>query len=238
MRFHFCITASLLLGCIHAQNAQAASLWEHNGSTVSLTADGSTREFHYDQPRPGMLQAGARPGSLLFTGKSVNGHYVGTANIFNSHCGQIPYQVSGPILDHHERVVLKGQAPRLDSDCEIVGYFSDTLEFSHLKSAKATRDVLKGHAEITPAPLNKGANLRVVNVGTNDVLHMKEYPTENSHVIQFIPPDGTGIVYQGYTQEQWVGYTHEQWVFVQYEHANGWVNRVFVEPIVPRGGKF
>jgi hypothetical protein len=89
-----------------------------------------------------------------------------------------------------------------------------------------------------PEPLIKGTNLKVVNIGANDILKMRESPTENSHVIHIIPPGGTGIVYQGYTQEQWVRYTHEQWVFVQYEHANGWVNRGFVEPIVPRGGKF
>jgi hypothetical protein len=129
------ITASLLLGCIHAQNAQAASLWEHNGSTVSLVADGENRQFSYEEPRPGMVEAGAHLGSVLFTGKSLNGSYVGTAYIFNAHCGQTPYQVSGPILDRHERVVLKGQAPRLDSDCNIVGYVSDILEFSLFKSA-------------------------------------------------------------------------------------------------------
>src|ERR1700730_13458059 len=122
MHLHFCITASLLLGCIHAQNGQAASLWEHNGSTVSLVADGENRQFSYEEPRPGMVDAGAHLGSVLFTGKSLNGSYVGTAYIFNAHCGQIPYQVSGPILARHERVVLKGQAPRLDSDCNIVGY--------------------------------------------------------------------------------------------------------------------
>jgi hypothetical protein len=40
-------------------------------------ADGATREFHYNVPRPGMLQAGARSGSLLFIGRSTNGRYVG-----------------------------------------------------------------------------------------------------------------------------------------------------------------
>jgi hypothetical protein len=209
MRFHFCITASLLLGCIHTQNAQAASLWEHSGSTVSLVADGKNRQFSYEEPRPGMVEAGAHLGSLLFTGKSVNGHYVGTAYIFNLSCGQIPYQVSGPILDNYERVVLRGNAPRVDSDCNIVGYVADTLEFSFLKSAKTTPNVLKSYAGIIPAPLTKGALLKVVNIRTNDVLHMKEYPTEESRVIHMIPPNGTGIVYMGETQGQWV--------FVQYE---------------------
>jgi hypothetical protein len=80
---------------------------------------------------------------------------------------------------NHERVVLNGQAPRLDSDCQIVGYFSDTLEFSYLKSAKATPNALNSYAGISPAPLNKGATLIVKNVTTNDVLKMREYPTDN-----------------------------------------------------------
>jgi hypothetical protein len=227
MRFHFCVTAFLLLGCIHPQNAQAASLWEHNGSTVSLVADGENRQFRYEEPRKGMVEAGAQSGSLLFTGKSLNGRYVGSAYIFDSRCGQIPYRVSGPIHDHHERVVLKGQAPRLDSDCQIVGYFSDTLEFSYLKSATAAPDVLKSYAGINPAPLNKGATLNVKNVKTNDVLKMREFPTDNSPVIDIIPPDATGVVYLGESQGQWV--------FVRYERSEGWVNRIFVDPIVSRG---
>ena len=87
---------------LHAASGKASS-WAHNGSTLYLMADGATREFYYNAPRAGMLQAGARPGSLLFTGRSVNGRYVGTAYIFNRQCGQLPYQVSGPILDNYER---------------------------------------------------------------------------------------------------------------------------------------
>jgi hypothetical protein len=188
-------------------------------------ADGENRQFSYEEPRPGMVEAGAHLGSVLFTGKSRNGSYVGTAYIFNSHCGQIPYQVRGPILDRHERVVLKGQAPRVDSDCNIVGYVSDILEFSLFKSAKTTPNVLRSY--VTPAPLNKAANLKVVNKGANDILTIREYPTEDSRVIDIIPPDGTGIVY--------MRETHGPWVFVRYERADGWVNRVFVEPIVSPG---
>lgn len=56
----------------HAQT-QAASpeppLWDHNGSVMSLVAKGSSREFYYQKPRTGMLEAGAKPGSLLFRGE-------------------------------------------------------------------------------------------------------------------------------------------------------------------------
>jgi hypothetical protein len=136
------LAIAIVFTCVEISGARAAtSLWDHNGSTVYLLKDGATREFHYNEPRPGMLQAGARSGSLLFTGRSINGRYVGTAYLFNSECGQIPYQVSGPILDNYERVVMTGQAPRVDANCHIVEYFTDTLEFSYLKSVKTIPDV-------------------------------------------------------------------------------------------------
>jgi hypothetical protein len=126
--------------------ANSASLWEHNGSTLYLIADGATRQFHYNAPRAGMRQAGARPGALLFTGRSINGRYVGTAYIFNRRCGQLPYQVSGPILDNYERVVLTGQAPRVDAYCNILGSYTDILEFSLLQSGRTVPNVSSTYA--------------------------------------------------------------------------------------------
>jgi uncharacterized protein len=114
------------------------TLWDHNGSLVYLIAKGSSREFYYQEPRAGMLEAGARPDSLLFRGKTANGQYSGTAFFFNRRCGTIPYQVSGPILDNYERVVLQGNAPRVGSNCRIQGYVADTLEFRLVKSDEAT----------------------------------------------------------------------------------------------------
>jgi hypothetical protein len=75
------------------------TIWDHNGSVMYLVAHGQSREFYYQKPRAGMLEVGARPGSLLFRGEIDNGQYTGTAYIFNPHCGQIPFQVKGPILD-------------------------------------------------------------------------------------------------------------------------------------------
>lgn len=119
----------------------APSLWEHNGSTVYLVANGQTREFYYQEPRPGMTDVGARQGSLLFTGISSNGGYQGTAYIYRGACGRFPYRVSGPILDNYERVVVRGQAPRVGPDCRIRGYFDDTLEFSLIKPAQGRQDI-------------------------------------------------------------------------------------------------
>jgi hypothetical protein len=84
------------------------TIWDHNGSVVYLVASSQSWEFHYQKPRAGMLEVGARPGSLLFRGEIENGQYSGKAYIFNARCGQIPFQVKGPILDNDERITLTG----------------------------------------------------------------------------------------------------------------------------------
>jgi predicted aspartyl protease len=114
------------------------TLWSHNGSVFYLVKSGKGREFHYKEPRPEMVQAGAYRGALLFAGQSKNHQYSGTAFLFSSKCGQLPYSVSGPILDNHERVQLKGRAPRVGPDCRIIGYVDDTLEFRLIKTSPET----------------------------------------------------------------------------------------------------
>jgi len=122
--------------CAFGQSPSASepSLWDHNGSVVYLIAKGSSREFYYKEPRGGMVEAGARPGSLLFRGETRGGQYFGTAFIFNRRCGQFPYDVKGPILDNYDRVLLKGNAPEVGANCRIEGYVADTLQFTLLKS--------------------------------------------------------------------------------------------------------
>jgi hypothetical protein len=80
-----------------------------------------------------MLEVGARPGSLLFRGEIDNGQYSGPAYIFSPHCGQIPFQVKGPILDDDERITLTGQAPRLGRNCRAYDSSTSNLEFRRLK---------------------------------------------------------------------------------------------------------
>jgi len=110
-----------------------STIWDHNGSVMYLVAKGSSREFYYQKPRPGMLDAGARPGSLLFRGEIDNGQYSGTAFIFKPHCGQIPFQVRGPILDNEERIMLTGEAPRVGRNCRTYASYTSNLEFRRLK---------------------------------------------------------------------------------------------------------
>jgi hypothetical protein len=126
-----CLLTNPIAGMALAQGAGAASrsTWLHNGSTVYLVANGTSREFYYQAPSDGMKAAGAHEGTLLFNGKSVNAQYIGTAYIFSRRCGPVPYQVVGPILDNYERVLLQGQAPRVGPDCKPLSFVAETLEF-------------------------------------------------------------------------------------------------------------
>jgi hypothetical protein len=146
----------VIVGCASAQaQTQTAppesSIWDHNGSVMYLVANGSSREIFYQKPRPGMLEAGARPGSLLFRGQINNGQYLGTAYIFNLHCGLIPFEVKGPILDDDERIVLTGQAPRVGRNCRAYESYTSNLEFRQLKSTEAVQAEEPLAAEQPPA---------------------------------------------------------------------------------------
>lgn len=126
----------------HAQTQTASpepTIWDHNGSVMYLVENGSSRELHYQKPRPGMLEAGARPGSLLFRGQADNGQYAGTAYIFNPHCGAISFQVKGQVLDNDERIMLTGQAPQVGRNCRTNGSYTNNLEFRRLKSTGAAQ---------------------------------------------------------------------------------------------------
>jgi hypothetical protein len=81
----------------------------------------------------------------------------------------------------------------------------------------------------TPKPLNKGTELRVVQIGPNDVLKMREDATDDSPVVDTIPPNGKGVYYLGESQGQWI--------FVQYDRSKGWVNLRFVWPLASKGGR-
>ena len=138
----FSILPILLTANAHAQTQTTSpepTIWDHNGSEMYLVANGSSREFYYRKPRPGMLEAGARSGSLLFRGQVKDGEYVGTAYLFNPRCGQIPFQVKGPILDNDERVVLTGQTPYVGRNCQTYGSFTSNLEFRLLKPIEASQ---------------------------------------------------------------------------------------------------
>src|ERR1700730_228452 len=98
-RLKLAITVLAVFGCmapVEAQEPDKRSFWNHNGSVLYLVAKGNSRQFYYQKPRIGMVEAGARPDDLLFSGEVHDGMYFGTAHVFNSRCGNVPYEVSGP----------------------------------------------------------------------------------------------------------------------------------------------
>jgi hypothetical protein len=147
-------------GCCTRAHAQAQTAspgsttepttWDHNGSVMVLVENGAAREFHYQKPRPGMVEAGAHSGSLLFRGRVDNGQYSGTAYIFNPLCGPIPFQVTGTALDNDERIVLSGQAPQVGRNCRTNGSSTSTLEFKRLNPTQAATSQ-QPLAEATPS---------------------------------------------------------------------------------------
>ncbi len=129
-------------------------IWDHNGSVMYLVTNGLFREFHYQKPRPGMLHAGARPGSVLFRGEVNNGQYSGTAYIFNPQCGPIPFEVKGSILND-EQIVLAGQAPRVGRNCRPDGSYTSNLEFRRLKPNDAAQSQEASAAQRSPIAVSK-----------------------------------------------------------------------------------
>ena len=134
----------LLSTSVYAQPQDASppaerTLWDHNGSIMYLIAIGSSRELYYQKPRPGMLEAGARPDDVLFKGEINDGQISGTAYIFNAQCGKVPFRVKGPISDNGGRIVLTGQAPRIGRNCQTSGEYTSTLEFKLLKISEVAQ---------------------------------------------------------------------------------------------------
>ena len=130
--------ALLLIGTA----ADAASLWDHNGSIVSLEASGATRKFYYSTPRSGLP---VTKGTLLFDGRKEGDRYSGIAYIFSSRCAARSYQVSGPVAADQKSVTLYGKAPRVDATCKVTGHTDDALVFNFQelpRVAEAQREML------------------------------------------------------------------------------------------------
>jgi hypothetical protein len=113
--------------------AHAASLWDHNGSTVSLEASGANRKFFYQAPRPGLPVAA---GTLLFSGTRNGTRYSGTAYVFSERCGAIGYQVSGSVTADDRSITMYGRAPLKNGSCNVVAYRDDVLVFTYLPPAE------------------------------------------------------------------------------------------------------
>jgi len=108
------------------------SNWTHNGSAMTLSANGDDLKFYYRQPRAGMIAEGVKSGTLLFSGQRAGDRLIGTAYVFDRRCpAGFPYQVGGDFLNGMRKIVVTGQAPnQIDfSFCQVIGYRSDALIF-------------------------------------------------------------------------------------------------------------
>ena len=130
------VTATVALSA--AASAQGTStIWNHNGSEVSLSANGNQREFRYRTPRPGLLEVGVQQGTLLFQGTKIDNQYSGTAFLFSKSCGPLPYAVTGPVSPDQRTVTFYGKAPdQMNSNCQVLDYRDDTLVFEFLPNMK------------------------------------------------------------------------------------------------------
>lgn len=137
----------------------AASLWEHNGSTLALVIEGDQHRLIYREPREGLVANGVRPGTLLFDGQSDGYRYQGRARIFTRSCGELSYAVSGSIKRGGARIVLLGKVPRLDAACRLTGWADDRLVFDlknqQPKNSAQSASPDTGQTAVSPASIGK-----------------------------------------------------------------------------------
>jgi hypothetical protein len=157
MRFRLKLAAFSIFGTAAAlvTPAQAAngSIWDHNGSRMTLEENGEKRKLIYTEPREGLDKAGIKKDTVLFNGeRKADGRLAGFAKIFKGNCNPIDYFVEGTLNEQKGEIVLQGQAPVYASGtaCEVNGYSdsspASTLKFTRIDEAPESAVV----AERTP----------------------------------------------------------------------------------------
>jgi regulator of sirC expression with transglutaminase-like and TPR domain len=120
------------VGIVCAVAQTQASLWEFNGSSVSLAASGGGRKFYYEKPRQELVDVGVGPGTLLFEGRRNGNQYAGRAYVFSKYCGALGYDVTGQVGADDRSVTLYGSSPRVDPTCRVVEYRDSVLVFNFI----------------------------------------------------------------------------------------------------------
>ena len=110
-----------------AQAIAAASVWDHNGSSMRLEEQGKKRKFVYDQPSRNLATAGVKQGAVLFDGEEkTDGRLAGYAKLFRKGCDPVDYFVEGALDKSKGEILLQGQAPVYSGEgCKITGYSED-----------------------------------------------------------------------------------------------------------------
>jgi hypothetical protein len=116
--------------------AMADSFWNHNGSVMRLSGEGTDRDFTYETPSAKMRQTGVTSGTLLFNGTNQNGRYSGTAYVFSKYCGEpLPYDVSGSVKDNGTKIEMTGKREIFAKGCIATGrYTTDKLIFTYIRT--------------------------------------------------------------------------------------------------------
>lgn len=110
----------------------AATLWDHEGSTVVLETTGSSRRFIFSVPRPGVPVS---RGSVLFEGTRQGDAYTGRAFVVSPGCGTQSYPVTGVVSSDQRTVTLSGRAPGLSASCEPTEPRPVSLLFTYLRAS-------------------------------------------------------------------------------------------------------
>ncbi len=136
------LTLAVLMGLGMPAHAAGGSIWDHNGSKMTLEENGDKRKLVYSELREGLDKAGVKVGTVLFNGeRKADGRLAGFARIFKGTCNPVDYFVEGTLNESKGEIVLQGQAPVYASgtSCEVTGYSdsspASTLTFSKISDA-------------------------------------------------------------------------------------------------------
>jgi hypothetical protein len=118
---HLAALAALVLATGTALAAPPMVL--HNGSLMQII-EGPPRTIRivYVQPRPEMASIGVMPGTLLVDGTWTGPNtFAGTARVFSTQCGALPYRVEGGVAPDGS-LELGGFTPIIGWDCQLLSW--------------------------------------------------------------------------------------------------------------------
>jgi uncharacterized protein YecT (DUF1311 family)/uncharacterized protein YraI len=110
---------------------------------------------------------------------------------------------------------------------EIIGCYRQAGREQIAKLVRDLREVIPNYqvpivSGLTSSPIAGSlvtgkTTFQVIGIPSNDVLNIREQPTSQSRIVSMIPPNGTGIVYEGH-------YSGDgRWLFIRYGDVTGWV---------------
>lgn len=114
-------------------DAPITSYWDHNGSIMGLARFEDQRSIVYVKPRRVLASIGIEAFTLLFQGRTDDGHtYVGESYSFSGACEPAAYPVRGTVSADNSTIVLEGKAPRRDRSCATIGSKNERMVFDFL----------------------------------------------------------------------------------------------------------